>query len=56
MIATSAGVITARDVLGHAKIETTNRYLHGKTDARAIAAMNAAFGVPVDRESEPATG
>lgn len=45
MIATSAGVIAARDVLGHSKIETTNRYLHGKADARAIAAMNAAFGV-----------
>jgi len=45
MIATSAGVIVARDVLGHSKIETTNRYLHGKADARAIAAMNAAFGV-----------
>jgi site-specific recombinase XerD len=45
MIAQSAGPLAARDVLGHARISTTDRYLHGKVDGRAIAAMNAAFGV-----------
>ena len=45
MIAQSAGPLAARDILGHARISTTDRYLHGKVDTRAIAAMNAAFGV-----------
>jgi glycine betaine/choline ABC-type transport system substrate-binding protein len=38
-------LVTVRDVLGHAKLQTTNRYLHSKIDTGAIAAMNAAFGV-----------
>lgn len=55
MIAHSAGVVVARDVLGHAKLETTSRYLHGKIDTRAVAAMNAAFGVrPQEGDSVPA--
>lgn len=51
-IAHSAGVVVARDVLGHAQLATTNRYLHGKADARAVAVVNAAFGVvdPVSSE------
>ena len=43
IIATGAGVIVARDILGHARLETTNRYLHGKADVRAVATMNAVF-------------
>jgi len=55
LIAKNVGVIVARDVLGHADLKTTNRYLHGKVDERAVAAMNAAFGVkPVsDPASDP---
>jgi site-specific recombinase XerD len=45
IVAQGAGLLVARDVLGHAHVSTTNRYLQGKTDARAIAVMNAAFGV-----------
>lgn len=55
MIASGAGVLVARDVLGHSKLETTNRYLHGKVDARTIAAMNAAFGVPTRAPDEDQT-
>ena len=51
MIAHSAGPLAARDILGHARISTTDRYMHGKVDMRAIAAMNAAFSPP----SEPVT-
>ncbi|MCW3038994.1 MAG: site-specific integrase [Solirubrobacterales bacterium] len=55
MIATGAGVVAARDALGHSKLETTNRYLHAKADIRAVAAMNAAFGVePADGAPAPA--
>jgi integrase len=46
IMAQGAGLLVARDVLGHAHISTTNRYLAGKTDDRAIAVMNAAYGVP----------
>jgi hypothetical protein len=31
-----------RDFYGHANLATTNRYLHSKLDAGAVAAMNAA--------------
>jgi hypothetical protein len=37
--------VTVRDVLGHAELRTTNRYLHSKIDTAAIIAVNAAFGV-----------
>jgi len=40
--------VTVRDVLGHAKLETTNRYQHSKIDPAAIVAVNAAFGVAED--------
>lgn len=46
IVAQGAGLLVARDVLGHAHVSTTNRYLAGKTDHRAIAVMNAAYGVP----------
>jgi len=45
--------VTVRDVLGHAELRTTNRYLHSKIDAAAIVAVNAAFGV-VDPAAEEA--
>lgn len=44
ILAQGAGILVARDVLGHARVTTTNRYLSGKTDARAIDVVNAAFG------------
>lgn len=45
IIAQRVGPLAARDVLGHARISTTDRYLHGKVDHRAIEAMNLAFAV-----------
>jgi integrase len=48
IVAQGAGLLVARDVLGHAHVSTTNRYLQGKTDSRAIAVMNAAYGVPIE--------
>jgi hypothetical protein len=41
--------VTVRDVLGHAELRTTNRYLYSKIDAAAIVAVNAAFGVSTRR-------
>lgn len=38
-------LITIRDFYGHANLATTNRYLHSKLDAGAVAAMNAAHGI-----------
>jgi integrase len=38
-------LITIRDFYGHASLSTTNRYLHSKLDATAVAAMNAAHGI-----------
>ncbi len=38
-------LITIRDFYGHANLATTNRYLHSKLDAGAVAAMNAAHGL-----------
>lgn len=43
VLARSLPLVTVRDVLGHAELRTTNRYLHSKIDAAAIAAVNAAF-------------
>ena len=51
VLARSLPLVTVRDVLGHAKLTTTNRYLHSKIDSTAIAAVNAAYGVQTD---EPA--
>ena len=48
VLARSLPLVTVRDVLGHAKLETTNRYLHSKIDPAAIVAVNAAFGVEAD--------
>jgi integrase len=54
VLARSLPLVTVRDVLGHAELRTTNRYLHSKIDAAAIVAVNAAFGVaPVDLSSTP---
>lgn len=49
ILAQGAGILVARDVLGHARVSTTNRYLAGKTDERAIDVVNAAFGPSVRR-------
>jgi integrase len=38
-------LVTIRDFYGHADLATTNRYLHSKLDADAVAAMNAAHGI-----------
>ncbi len=53
VLARSLPLVTVRDVLGHAELRTTNRYLHSKIDAAAIVAVNAAFGV-VDAAAEEA--
>jgi integrase len=45
VLARTLPLVTVRDVLGHAELATTNRYLHSKIDAAAIVAVNAAFGV-----------
>lgn len=45
VLARSLPLVTVRDVLGHAELRTTNRYLHSKIDPAAIVAVNAAFGV-----------
>jgi integrase len=43
VLARTLPLVTVRDVLGHAELATTNRYLHSKIDAAAIVAVNAAF-------------
>lgn len=48
VLARSLPLVTVRDVLGHAQLATTNRYLHSKVDGAAIVAVNAAFGVHVE--------
>lgn len=48
LTAQAAGSAFARDMLGHSDVRTTNRYLHGKVDDRALRAVNAAFGVDDD--------
>jgi integrase len=45
VLARSLPIVTVRDMLGHAELRTTNRYLHSKIDPAAIVAVNAAFGV-----------
>jgi integrase len=45
VMARTMPLVTVRDVLGHAKLATTNRYLHSKIDPAAVAAVNAAYGV-----------
>lgn len=45
VLARTLPIVTVRDVLGHAELATTNRYLHSKIDRAAITAVNAAFGV-----------
>lgn len=47
VLARSLPLVTVRDMLGHAELRTTNRYLHSKIDPAAIVAVNAAFGVAV---------
>lgn len=48
VLARSLPLVAVRDVLGHAKLSTTNRYLHSKIDTAAVAAVNAAFRVGAD--------
>jgi len=50
VLARTLPLVTVRDLLGHAELRTTNRYLHSKIDPAAIIAVNAAFGVPVAGE------
>ncbi len=45
VLARTLPLVTVRDLLGHAELRTTNRYLHSKIDPAAIVAVNAAFGV-----------
>ncbi|MDO8186467.1 tyrosine-type recombinase/integrase [Conexibacter sp. JD483] len=52
VLARTLPLVTVRDVLGHAELRTTNRYLHSKIDPAAIVAVNAAFGA----ESGPFSG
>jgi integrase len=53
IMAAGMPLATVRDMLGHAQMTTTNRYLHGKADARAVAALNLAFGVqPTEAPTE----
>jgi integrase len=52
VLARTLPLVTVRDVLGHAELRTTNRYLHSKIDPAAIVAVNAAFGVA---DSAPAS-
>jgi integrase len=54
VLARTLPLVTVRDVLGHAELATTNRYLHSKIDAAAIVAVNAAFSV-ADAAAENAT-
>lgn len=51
VLARSLPLVTVRDMLGHAELRTTNRYLHSKIDPAAIVAVNAAFGL-VDGSSQ----
>jgi len=44
VLARTLPLVTVRDVLGHAELRTTNRYLHSKIDPAAIVAVNVAFG------------
>jgi integrase len=44
--------VYAASILGHARVSTTDRYTHGKVNARSIAATNAAYGV----RDAPASG
>nr|WP_246345716.1 tyrosine-type recombinase/integrase [Conexibacter arvalis] len=57
VLARSLPLVTVRDVLGHAELRTTNRYLHSKIDPAAIVAVNAAFGVVESSSADvPASG
>lgn len=48
VLARTLPLVIVRDLLGHAELRTTNRYLHSKIDPAAIVAVNAAFGVTDD--------
>jgi integrase len=50
VLARTLPLVTVRDLLGHAELRTTNRYLHSKIDLAAIVAVNAAFGVSTESE------
>jgi integrase len=54
VLARTLPLVTVRDLLGHAELRTTNRYLHSKIDLAAIVAVNAAFGVTTDAEDRAA--
>ncbi len=53
LTAQAAGSAFARDMLGHSDVRTTNRYLHGKVDDRALRAVNAAFGIDDHDDGAP---
>ncbi|WP_210494891.1 tyrosine-type recombinase/integrase [Patulibacter sp. SYSU D01012] len=55
IMARSMPLVSVRDVLGHAQLSTTNRYLHGKVEDSAIAAMNTAFGAAPAASEAPDT-
>ena len=55
LTAQALGPVFARDMLGHSDTRTTNRYMHGKVDARSVQAVNAAFGVDVEDDDEAVT-
>jgi integrase len=54
VLARTLPLVAVRDVLGHAKLSTTNRYLHSKIDTAAVAAVNAAFGVTAESAADGA--
>lgn len=49
VLARTLPLVAVRDVLGHAKLSTTNRYLHSKIDLTAITAVNSAFEPPSEQ-------
>jgi integrase len=55
VLARSIPLVSVRDVLGHSDLSTTNRYLHSKVDAAAVAAVNRAYAEPAADEATPST-
>lgn len=54
VLARTLPLVAVRDVLGHAKLSTTNRYLHSKIDTAAVAAVNAAFSASAGATADAA--
>jgi integrase len=53
ILARAVPLVTVRDVLGHADLRTTNRYLHTKIDPASILAVNVAFGAEGTDQPSP---